>query len=230
MDARRSHLCPRCGSVIPLTESPEREDGECPSCGLGFTTAPLTATKGPMATLGRRRPRNPRRVRSSISKADLEGCAFTVYGLDEAWPGERGVGGWGRSRKVLTSLTLEFRVPDESTAPHFRVETNTEPGGLRATATTLAQYIWKAGAHYSNAIQDTFTAQNPTGGWDSIEIPVQGRPHEFRGLMTDDQWVAIGQLGGSVVGINARMSRPGDYGLIPVPDLVGYLHDHGRRR
>jgi hypothetical protein len=225
MDARRSQLCPRCGSPIPVTDSLTRVDGQCPSCGLGFTTAPLTAKKGPLATLGRRL-RSPRRARSSISRTDLESCSFTVYGLDETWPGERGVGGWGRSQKELTSLTLEFSVPGDGTAPHLRVETNTKPGGLRATATTLAQYIWSAGADYSNALQDTFTAEDPTAGWEPVQIPVQDRPHEFRGLMADDRWVAIGQLGGSVVGINARRSTPGDYGLAPIPDLVAYLQDH----
>lgn len=226
MDARSGHLCPRCGSVIPSLEVATRVEGECPSCGLGFTTAPLTARKGPIEAL--RRLRNPRRGRSSISKADLESCAFTVYGLDETWPGDRGVGGWGRSQRELTSLTLDFSVPGDSAAPHLRVETNSKPGGLRATATTLAQYMWKAGADHSNALQDTFTAQDPTAAWEPVEVPVGDRPHEFRGLTTDDRWVAIGQLGGSVVGINARRSKPGDYGLVPIHDLVAYLHDHRR--
>lgn len=226
MDARSGHLCPRCGSVIPATEATIRVEGECPSCGLGFTTAPLTATREPIEAL--RRLKSPRRVRSSISRADLKNCAFTVYGLDKTWPGDRGVGGWGRSRKELTSLTLDFSVPGDSAAPHLRVETNTKPGGLRATATTLAQYIWKAGAEYSEALRDTFTAQDPTAGWESFEIRVENRPHEFRGLMTDDRWAAIGHLGGSVVGINARRSKPGDYDLVPIHDLVAYLHDHRR--
>jgi hypothetical protein len=97
-------------------------------------------------------------------------------------------------------------------------------------STVLAQYVWRAGIEYSDAVRSTFVSEEPTVEWDTIELPVAGRPTPFQSLRAGDVWVAVAEIEGSTVGVHARGSEHGEFGLIPIPDLVAYLDDTGQAR
>lgn len=73
----------------------------------------------------------------------------------------------------------------------------------------LAQYVWRAGIEYSDAVRSTFVSEEPTAEWDTIELPVAGRPTPYQSLRAGDVWVAIAEIAEATVGVHARGTQPG---------------------
>jgi DNA-directed RNA polymerase subunit RPC12/RpoP len=245
-DRRRSFLCSRCGEIVepPEPDSEQSQSSVCPSCGLGFTTSTTSAVfassksdsssiEHPINTV-RRRNRIDRDQRQAISR-----CDFAVYGLDETWSGSRWVGGWGGG-----PLELAHGDAYDESAPLLRVETAPKPSSRKLpdraspeaedawaisnSAQVLAETLWHEGAEHSPALRAPFSAGDPTAGWSSLPLIIDGRPVTFRSLAADNTWVALGQTESAIITLFARNFDPTNVRLVVIDDFSPYL-DSSRR-
>lgn len=187
------------------------------------------------------------RLRTAVERQQREHrelvarLAFPVYGLDASWVGSRWFGGWGSSNGVVRRVELAHGDVDDEGAALLRVATHDprareshrlrrgrpfvdeQPFLMRNVAAGLAQRLWMAGAGYSEALRATFTAADPTAGWDVCALLVDGVETAFQRLSNSHQWVAVGAAGGLIFGIEARHIAPSAVRLVPVPDLEPYI-------
>lgn len=243
-DRRRSFLCSRCGERVELPEpdSQQSQSSACPSCGLGFTTSSVVFASSksdsgiiehPITNV-RWRNRSDRDERQAISR-----CDFAVYGLDETWSGSRWVGGWGGG-----PLELAHGDAYDQSAPLLRVETVPKPSSrklpdraspeaqdswaVRNAAQSLADRLWHEGAEHSPALRAPFSDGDPTAGWSSLPLIINGRPVPFRSLAADHTWGALGETESAIITLFARNFDPTHVRLVVIDDFSPYL-DSSRR-
>lgn len=244
-DRRRSFLCSRCGEIVegPEPDSEQSQSSACPSCGLGFTTSSTVVFASSKSDSGITehlinnvgwRNRMDRDKWQAISR-----CDFAVYGLDERWSGSRWVGGWGGG-----PLELAHGDAYDESAPLLRVQTVPKPSSrklpdraspeaedswaIRNSAQLLAKTLWHEGAEHSPALRAPFSEGDPTAGWSSLPLIIDGRPVPFRSLAADNTWVALGQTESAIITLFARNFDPTNVRLVVIDDFGPYL-DGSRR-
>lgn len=161
----------------------------------------------------------PRRAPDAV----FDECTFEVYGLDPGWEGGRWIRGWGRSRNVLTSVTLQHG-PADLEAPSVSVETSIKQHAWHELAPTLAEQLYHDGAEASGSLRATFATKQPTSSWDSLILTVGGHPMEWRSLSGPHSWVAIARIDAAVVAIHANRLDPPSCRLASV-DIGDYRSD-----
>ncbi|HEX4775318.1 MAG TPA: hypothetical protein VFW74_00965 [Acidimicrobiia bacterium] len=220
-------LCSRCGGIIEIGR-----DTECPSCGLGFSTSSAKVfrrTEQDDETLHRAQQAAFERMREKQRLA-LAGCAFTVYGLDDAWVGTRWVGGYGAQEGRIDEVVLAHGDPRDRDAALVHVTTAVPAGRppelkYRSVARRLAEAAWREGAPHAGAVHSTFNEQDPTARWSPLTVTVDGEAREFRSIAAPAAWVALADLDGAVVSVIARHVDTDDVRLVTVDDLERYLRD-----
>lgn len=242
MEQLRPPLCARCGAVLPPAPSgavgPTR--GSCPDCGLGYvvhsiTAAAPTGAAAPPPRIADEHRAAVERRRRHENDALVARLDFTPYGLDASWTGRRWLGGHGGA-PVVERVTLAHGDSFDDDAPLIRVETHRPQQTVLPTGPTtehvmaahsLVQSLWHATGEHSDAMTQTFRAEDPTAAWDATSLVVDGVAHPFRILRAGRHWVALGVLGTTLVGIDARAIAPDAVRLVQVDDLDVYLHDSG---
>lgn len=244
-------LCNRCGAILEHGDHPAGVPyrGECPSCGLGYSSQRLVAVTGSPAT----EPRDIDIDRSlaQMAQRDVEKrdavahCPFPVYGLDRSWTGRRWVGGWGESGGNIDNLELAHGDAHDPNAPLVRVDTRritAEPQGLnvnlntvepvvrRSMARSLVQHLWHETNIYLDATPSTFQSEDPTGQWGAISLNVDGEFREFSSLQVGAKWVAMGKVGDALLGLEARNVETAEVRLVIIANPMDYLQDHGGPR
>lgn len=160
---------------------------------------------------------------------------FAVYGLDDSWTGRRWIGGHGGAPEI-DRVTLAHGDAFDADAPLVRVETHRPRPTDGPSSTTIeyamaarsaAQSFWHETGERSDALTQTFRASDPTAGWDPLHIAVDGTDHPFRALRSASHWTALGVVGSTMIGIEARHIDPEAIRLVSVDDLDPYLRDSG---
>ena len=231
------HLCSLCGAITePLAPAQDgRGGGSCPDCGLGYSTV-VTAvftreTSGPLRPgpdqPGRQHSRDDHRAR----QADiLRRRAFPIFGLDQRWDGLRWVGGWGSSGDEITHIGLAHGDPYDPAAALVRIDTWPLAGPMAAmtvanAAQGLARHLWDEGGAPHGLVRPTWTSDDPTETWNTLELAIDGAPMTFRTLGSGALWVALARIGNKLVAIEVRHIDPDNVGLVTIDDVEPYLGD-----
>ena len=251
MTLPRPGLCPRCGAIQEAVRAGPGEhwQGQCPSCGLGYSASAMVLTKSarPLGDAAQAEQRRIQAERQAHKRRAVSRCRFAVYGLDDTWSGRRWIGGFGDSDGELRSVELAHGDPFDETAPLVRVRTElvsiaqrSRPTqftsdqarffAIRHAADALAQHLWHAGADHSPALQATFTDDDPTEHWSPLPLIVDGMTVPFRSLVGWTSWIALGVTNGSVIGVQARNIEPDSVRPVVIDDLEPYLADDGLPR
>jgi hypothetical protein len=168
----------------------------------------------------------------------FERAGFPVYGLSDAWTGERSIGGWGDTRRRLTEIHLDHGSSEPG--PHVTVETMR--GGeddwrsdreicVDALSALLdsreeidlerrshaALSLWFAASHRRQS--ERAARAEPS----TVAIPVDGRPVDFYLLADGDRWAACGRFGEVAVKITAADVAPSEIELVRIDDPEPYL-------
>jgi len=229
---RRGSLCPRCGAVHPApVPAPDGTyEGACLECGLGFSGATLSS--GPQAAQAGglvRRLRRPSRSLRDFEKdlmATFAAPPFAPFGLNVEWTGPRWPAGVGSSSQGQ-SLELGHGDPNDDHGPQLRVVTKQStdlPIELRETARHLVHSLWSNGADHTDAVRAPFTAEDPTDGWEGIEIAVDGSPLPFKMLASRRSWVACATVADFIVTIEGQNFAAHEVELTRFDDLGPYLN------
>lgn len=230
-------LCSRCGAITePLaTERDGRGGGSCPDCGLGYSTV-VTA----VFTRETSEPVRPSSVQPLLQhsgddhrarQADILGRrTFPIFGLDQRWDGLRWAGGWGTSGDEITHIGLAHGDPYDPTAPLVRIGTWLLAGPMAAmtvgnVAQGLARHLWDEGAAPHDLVRRTWTSDDPTETWSTLELAVDAASVAFRTLGSGASWVALATIGNTLVAIEARHIEPANVGLVTIDDVEPYLGD-----
>lgn len=231
-----SFLCARCGAAVPVpAEGTEGSyTGSCPECGLGFSRDRLHAPRS--SRFGIRRRRAARRSADAMRQFEAEFEAvfsrppFAAYGLDEHWQGPRWPAGVGRSNGTVETIELGHGNPHDNSAPEIRVVTRRSPEPVALAYATMAQQLvhrfWRPGMPNSRAVRAPFGTDDPTDGWDDVELLVNEATTAFKILTRDDDWAAIAAVSdGSTISVEVRHAEPGKVHLVRLDDLSAYLDD-----
>jgi hypothetical protein len=245
MSTPRSPLCPRCGAIRGTVRpgAGQRLEGQCPSCGLGYSTTAMVARRisEPPSDVAKAEQRRAQAEVQARKRSAASRCDFAVYGLDGTWAGRRWLGGWGESDGELRSLELAHGDVHDTAAPLVRVHTQVtkrreqgwdltpeqqQSGDMRHLAQSLAQHLWLDGAEHSQALRSTFTEPDPTARWSPLELTLEGTPTTFLSLTGPVSWIAIR----AVIGVLVRNLDVGPVRLAMIEDLEPYLADDGLPR
>jgi hypothetical protein len=155
---------------------------------------------------------------------------FPIFGLDRRWKGLRWAGGWGSSGDEITHINLAHGDPYDPAAVVVRIESWPLAGPMAAmtvanSAQGLAEHLWEEGDAPHDLVRPTWTSDDPTEIWNTLELPVDGSPVAFRTLRSGVHWVALGTIGGTLVTIEARHIDPDTVGLVTIVDVEPYLGD-----
>jgi hypothetical protein len=155
---------------------------------------------------------------------------FPIFGLDQRWEGLRWAGGWGSSGDETTHIELAHGDPYDPAEVVVRVGSWPLGGPMAAmtvanSAQELAEYLWDEGGAPHDLVRPTWTSDDPTETCDTLELPVDGSPIAFRTLRSGAHWVALGEIGGTLVAIEARHIDPDTVGLVTIVDVEPYLGD-----
>jgi len=170
-------------------------------------------------------------------------CPFPVYGLDHTWTGRRWFGGFVGLEDSVSQLTLSHGDVDDPGAPRARVSTRStteakpnrgmnrsESRGKRFMVHSLVRHLWNETGVYPGGKPSTFQSEDPTGRWGKISLRVDGESTEFSSLQVGATWIALGEVGDALVGLEARNFDPAEIGLVRIANPMVYLQDDGRRR
>jgi hypothetical protein len=86
----------------------------------------------------------------------------------------------------------------------------------------LAEYLWEEGAPHE-LVRPTFNSEDPTASWSELLVSVDGQPTVFRSLAAGPFWVALAEIGNSLITIEARNVAPDNTGLVTIDDDAPYL-------
>jgi hypothetical protein len=228
----RSFLCSRCGGITEeaVVRPDGRGEGACPDCGLGFSVAfTVTSVFTGSADAGSElSPPSPEWTAHRRKREDaLRNRPFVVYGLDSRWSGTRWVGGWGTSDDEIDHLGLGHGDHLDDAAPLVVITTWRLSGKWPAltvanAAQGLAEYLWQEGAPHE-LVRPTFNSEDPTASWSELLVSVDGQPTVFRSLAAGPFWVALAEIGNSLITIEARNVAPDNTGLVTIDDDAPYL-------
>ena len=152
---------------------------------------------------------------------------FPLYGLPASWTGPRHLGGMGSRQargqpRVVTSLTLAHGDPAAGHGPELRVEVRSDPddpGAGPELRQALAVDLRWAAASLEDREADPI--------WSAVPIPVDGQPVTFDLLAEGRHWVAMAELEGRVVVLQARDLAPEQVELVRVTDVEPYVDGTG---
>lgn len=232
-----SHLCSRCGAVVPpAVLGPDgRGEGACPDCGLGFSSVGNSAftrsEQGPVAQwlAGRRSARQLRNRRAERHQV-IRRRSFPVHGLDGRWTGSRWIGGWGGPNRDVDHIDLAHGNPHDHSAPLVRITTwRLSPRSAELTvahaAQNLAEHLWRDAGAPHDLVRSTFTSDDPTIAWSERELSIDQRATAFRSLAQPPHWVALARIESSLITIEARRIEPDKVALVTVENIEPYLED-----
>ena len=89
----------------------------------------------------------------------------------------------------------------------------------------LARHLWDEGGAPHGLVRPTWTSDDPTETWSTVELTVDGAPVDFRTLGSGAVWVALAEIGDILVAIEARHIERDRVGLVTVGDVEPYLGD-----
>jgi hypothetical protein len=202
-----SQVCRRCGHVTPAG-----------------SVAYLVPRKRwwPVPARGARREQRWRRDTAERFRA----APFPMYGLPASWTGPRHLGGEGSRQargqlRVVTSLTLAHGDPAAGHGPELRVEVRSDPDDPGA-GPELRQAL-AVELRLAASLEDR--EADPI--WSAVPIPVDGQPVTFDLLAEGRHWVAMAELEGRVVVLQARDLAPEQVELVRVTDVEPYVDGTG---
>lgn len=148
---------------------------------------------------------------------------FPLYGLPASWTGPRHLGGMGSRQArgqppLVTSLTLAHGDPAAGHGPELRVEVRSDPDDP-GTGPELRQALavdLRGGPGGRSADQ----ADPP---WSAVRLPVDGQPVTFDLLAEGRHWVALAELEGRALVLQARDLAPEQVELVRVTDVEPYV-------
>lgn len=150
---------------------------------------------------------------------------FAPFGLNFAWTGPRWPAGAGSSSHGR-SMELGHGDPNDDDGPQVQIGTKQAtdlPIDLRETARKLVHAVWNNGADHTEAVRAPFTAEDPTDGWEDIEIAFDGSPLSFKMLRSRSNWVALAVVDDFTVTIEGQNVAPHEVELTRFDDLSPYL-------
>jgi hypothetical protein len=185
--------------------------------------------------------RGVRRGRQTMAER-FRAAPFPLYGLPASWAGARYLGGSGSrqasgQRPVVTALSLAHGDPAAEHGPQLRVEVRADPddpGAGPELRRTLAEELrWTA----TVPRPDGEGPPGPAGGspsgergppepgppWSSVLVRVDGRPVGFDLLAEGRHWVAIAELEGRTLVLQARDLAVERVELVRVTDVEPYV-------
>jgi hypothetical protein len=178
--------------------------------------------------------RGLRRERQAMAER-FRAAPFPLYGLPASWAGPRHLGGAGSRQArgqpaVVTSLTLAHGDPAAEHGPQLRVEVRAdpdEPGGgpeLRRALTDDLRLV-TAARDVRNAMGGIgrLPADQPDPPWSAVPIRLDGRPVRFQLLAEGRHWVAVAEVEGRTLVLQARDLAPEQVELVRVTDVEPYL-------
>jgi hypothetical protein len=179
--------------------------------------------------------RGLRRERQAMAER-FRAAPFPLYGLPASWAGPRHLGGAGSRQArgqpaVVTSLTLAHGDPAAEHGPQLRVEVRADPdeprGGpeLRRALTDDLRWVTAARDVPGNAMGGIgrLPADQPDPPWSAVPIRLDGRPVRFELLAEGRHWVAVAEVEGRTLVLQARDLAPEQVELVRVTDVEPYV-------
>jgi hypothetical protein len=151
--------------------------------------------------------RGMRRERQAMAER-FRAAPFPLYGLPASWAGPRWLGGAGTRQSrgrppEVTSLALAHGDPAAEHGPQLRVEVRADPEDPGA-GPELRHDL--AGA-----------------AWSAVSIRVDGRPVRFDLLAEGRHWVAVAEVDGRALVLEARDLTVDQIELVRVADIGPYI-------
>jgi hypothetical protein len=211
-----SQVCRRCGHVTPAGSiaylAPRKGWGPVPARGL-------------------------RRERQELAER-FRASPFPLYGLPASWTGPRHLGGMGSRQArgqppLVTSLTLAHGDPAAGHGPELRVEVRSDPDDP-GTGPELRQAL-AVDLRWAAASLEDREAEAERGGpggrpadqadplWSTVPLPVDGQPVTFDLLAEGRHWVAMAEVEGRALVLQARDLAPEQVELVRVTDVEPYV-------
>jgi hypothetical protein len=178
--------------------------------------------------------RGMRRERQAMVER-FRAAPFPLYGLPASWAGPRHLGGAGSRQSrgrppVVTSLGLAHGDPASDPGPQLLVEVRADPddpGAGSELRRTLAEDLrWMAGSRIGSEEppgQDGAEAPGAGPPWSAVPIRLDGRPVRFDLLAEGRHWVAMAEVEGRVLVLQARDLAPEQAELMRVTDVEPYV-------
>lgn len=178
--------------------------------------------------------RGLRRERRAMAEW-FRSAPFPLYGLPASWAGPRQLGGAGsrqaRGRTpVVTSLALAHGDPAAEQGPQLRVEVRSDPddpGAGPELRRALAEELWWAAATGDREAAvggvSGLPADQPDPPWSAVPLRLDGRPVRFELLAEGRHWVALAEVEGRALVLQARDLVPEQVELVRVTDVEPYV-------
>ena len=122
-------------------------------------------------------------------------------------------------------MTLGHGDPHDADGPQVRVATKETADlaiELRFTAQELVHSLWDDGVEHTEAVRAPFTAEDPTSGWDDVDLDVDRSSVRFKMLRSTRSWVAFAAVEGYVVTVHSHNVEPEDVELSRLVELQAY--------
>ncbi|HSO52279.1 MAG TPA: hypothetical protein VL330_05930 [Actinomycetes bacterium] len=195
-----SQVCRRCGHVTPA--------------GSVAYLTPAGRWSVPARGLRRERREMAERFRAA---------PFPLYALPASWTGPRHLGGMGSRQArgqppLVTSLTLAHGDPAAEHGPELRVEVRSDPDDP-GTGPELRQAL----AVDLGGGPGGRPADQADPRWVAVRLPVDGQPVTFDLLAEGRHWVALAELEGRALVLQARDLAPEQVELVRVTDVEPYV-------
>jgi len=162
-----------------------------------------------------------------------EQAPFPIYGLPGSWTGPRSFGGYGGSRN-LRHLVLVHGKPEEGN--FVVVDSNRAADGdaiVDHTKRNLGRSLYSR--HLEPPTFDSLQQRNDwlddrhrqfdqwdQTPWEEILISVDGTPRPFQQRTEGNDWVAVGFLDHTAVGLDVGGFRPDQVSLATISDFEPY--------
>lgn len=174
----------------------------------------------------------------------LAQAAGPVYGL-RTWAGHRSLGGHGGSGSMLTHLELMYGNPPDG--PHLRVNTmwkrperpwDADADDLRRE---LTRELWFRQAPRPEDPVPEDSGQWPISGlvdidgrpiptWARSEFLIDDVSHQAEMFAAGDDWVAVIELDGAIVGLQSHRIPTHDISLTQIPDITPHVEGSRQSR
>ena len=184
-----------------------------------------------------RRERTAQRDAASLS-VEFATAPFGPHGLDDGWAGLRWFGGRGSSSGQVQRLGLAHGdAPWDPMVPQVRVDTicvaaSDDPRLDRSSnrwmvPRQLVQWLWRRSGVLDESVRQAAfphgaARADPTGPWERVGLVVNEAVVPARLLSVDEAWVAIANLGETLVTIEAARWPLDQTRVVTVEDLTPY--------
>jgi hypothetical protein len=185
--------------------------------------------------------RGIRRERQAMAER-FRAAPFPLYGLPASWAGPRWLGGAGTRQSrgrppEVTSLALAHGDPAAEHGPQLRVEVRADPedagAGPELRQALAGELRWAAATRHEReaAVDGVGGLPNDLAGaaWSAVSVRVDGRPVRFDLLTEGRHWVAVAEVDGRALVLEARDLTVDQIELVRVADIEPYIEGTSRQ-